>query len=311
MRSAWAVLLAVAVAAAQGNVVFRAAVALVHVDAEVTAADGRILTGFTRDDFRILDEGKEQPILQFAAEEEPLDLILLFDISGSMRAVVQSVAEAAHEGFRELRPGDRVAVMVFNTRTRMVAPFTGDLDAVDRAIQKDVLQMEFGGGTFIQSAVDDAAREFLHQKRTERRRAVLIVTDNLGTRTRREATVVRDFWEADALLTGLIVRNPKFERLRTAAVILGPQTLLMTAGMKGIAEKTGGDYIASEDAGQAFTDAMRRIRSRYSLYYGLPKAKTGTTRRIKVELMPEAAKRYPKARVRTRTGYVVPEIGPS
>jgi VWFA-related protein len=301
-----ALLLVGAMAAAQDNPVFRAGVVLVHVDAEVAAEDGRILTGFTRGDFRVLDEGKEQPIVQFAAEEQPLDLILLFDISGSMRAVVQGVAEAAREGFRELRPGDRVAVMVFNTRSRVVAPFTGDLDAVDRTIQNDVLQLQFGGGTFIQAAADDSAQLFLREKRTHRRRAVLIVTDNIGTRTRREATVVRDFWEADALLTGLIVTNPKFERLRTATVILGPQTLFMQAGMKGIAEKTGGDFVRSQDPGAAFADAMRRIRSRYALYYALPKSKPGTTRRVRVELMPDAAKRYPKALIRARTGYVVP-----
>ena len=315
MRMVWALLLAAALAPAQDKAqdkaVFHAGIALVHVDAEVTAADGRILTGFTRDDFRVFDEGKEQPILQFATEEEPLDLILLFDISGSMRAVVQRVAEAAREGFRELRAGDRVAVMVFNTRSRMVAPFTQDLDAVDRTIQTDVLQLQFGGGTFIQSAVDDAARVFLREKRTHRRRAVLIITDNMGTRTRREATVVRDFWEADALLTGLIVSNPRFERLRTATLVLSPQTLLMQAGMKGIAEKTGGDFVRSDDPGTAFTEAMRRIRSRYALYYSLPKAKPGTTRKVKVELMPATAKQYPKSRVRARTGYVVPETAES
>jgi VWFA-related protein len=306
MRPATILLLAAGLACAQDAAVFRAGVALVHVDAEVTAADGLILTGFTKDDFRILDERKEQPILHFAAEEEPLDLILLFDVSRSMRAVVEGVAAAAREGFRELRPGDRVSVMVFNTRSHVIAPFTEDLDAVDRTIRQDVLGVPFDGGTFIQAAVDDAAQLFLREKRTQRRRAVLIVTDNIGTRTRREATVVRDLWEADALLSGLVVRNPKFEAMRTAAIIMGPQTLLMQAGMRGIAEKTGGDFIHSDDPGAAFQDAMHRIRSRYALYYALPKAKPGSTRTVHVELAPEAAKRYAKARVRARTGYVVP-----
>ncbi len=307
MRILCTLLLAVSAGAQdQGKVLFRADVALVHLDVEVTAADGRIVGGLTRKDFRVLDEGKEQPILQFATEEEPLDLILLFDISGSMRAVVQRVATAAHEGFQELRPGDRVSVMAFNTRSRVVAPFTEDLGAVDRTIQNDVLHLEFGGGTHIQAAVDDAALALLREKRTQRRRAVLIITDNLGVRTRREATVVRDFWEADALLTGLIVRNPKFEKLRAASVILAPQTVFMLAGMKGIAEKTGGDFVYAEDPGAAFTDAMRRIRSRYALYYALPKAKAGTVRRVRVELMPDVARQYPKSRVQSRTGYIVP-----
>ena len=301
-----AILLYFAAVVCAQDAVFRTDVALVHVDAEVTAADGTILTGFTRDDFRVFDERKQQTILNFTAEEQPLDVILLFDISGSMRAVVGEVASAAHEAFRELRKGDRVSVMVFNAGSRVVSPFTEDLEEVDRTIQSDVMGLQFGGGTHIQAAVDDAALRFLHEKRTQRRRAVLIVTDNIGQRTRREESVVRDFWEADAILSGLIVRNPTFQKIHTVSTIMNPQNLLLEAGMKGIAEKTGGDTIHSDDPGTAFQDSMRRIRSRYSLYYALPQAKAGTTRSIHVELSAEAARRNPKSRVRARTGYVVP-----
>lgn len=306
MRPIVALLIAAACAAAQDDPIFRANVALVHVDVEVTAADGRILTGFTRADFRVFDQGKEQPLVNFAAEEQPLDLILLFDVSGSMRAVVERVAASAHQAFRELRKGDRVSVMVFNSRSSVVAPFTEDLDAVDRSIREDVLASRFGGGTRIQSAVDDAALRFLHEKRSQRRRAVLIVTDNMGQRTRREESVVRDFWEADALLSGLIVPNPAFQAIRTVGIVLGPQNLLMQAGMKGIAQKTGGDAIRADDPESAFQDAIHRIRSRYSLYYALPQAKPGASRTVRVELTSEVAKRFPKSRIRSRTGYIVP-----
>lgn len=88
MRPIVAIVCAATLAYAQDTVTFRTGVSLVHVDAEVLAEDGHILTGFHREDFRVFDERKEQPILQFAAEEQPLDLILLFDISGSMRGVV-------------------------------------------------------------------------------------------------------------------------------------------------------------------------------------------------------------------------------
>jgi len=300
------ILCAAALACSQEPVTFHTGVSLVHVDAEVLSQDGRILTGFHKEDFRILDERKEQPILQFAAEEQPLDLILLFDISGSMRGVVQQVADAARQGLHELQQGDRVCVMVFNDRSREVAPFTEDLDAVDRTIQDDVLRQEFGGGTLIQAAVSDAALRFRREPHTEHRRAVLIITDNIGTRTRREETVVDEFWESDAILSGLIVRNPSFQAMRTVGVILAPQNLAMQAGMKGIAEKTGGDALTVNDPGTAFQEAMRRMRTRYSLYYALPEAKPGAKRSITVELTKEAGQRFPKSRVRARTGYVVP-----
>jgi VWFA-related protein len=291
---------------AQEAPVFKTEVSLVHVAAEVTAPDGRVLTGFTKGDFRVLDEGREQPVLYFSAGDEALDLILLFDVSGSMRPKVQEVAEAAREGMLELRPGDRVAVMVFNDHTRLLLRFTDDLEAVQRSIQNDVLGLRFAGGTFIQSAVSDAAKRLMRQPRTERRRAILIVTDDYGQRTRRESTVVRELWEADALLTGLIVRSKTVQTVRTIGTIMHPYLIGLQVGVKGIAAKTGGDFIQAGDAGAAFQESMHRIRSRYSIYYAMPEAKPGTPRTVHVELSAEAAKRFPKAKVRARTGYVTP-----
>ena len=293
-------------ALAQNAPTFRTAVSLVHVDAEVTAADGRILHGLTKDDFQVFDEGKAQNVVQFSEGEEPLDLILLFDVSGSMRPKVAEVAAAARQGVQELRRGDRVCVMVFNTRSRVLSPFTEDLDAVEHTIQDDVLSLDFGGGTLIQGAVDDAALKLLHQPRTQRRRAVLIVTDNLGQRSRRESTVVRDFWEADAILSALVVRSQAVQTLHTVGIIMSPQLLALSVGVRGITEKTGGDFVHSSDPAAAFQDAMHRIRVRYTLYYNLPHAKPGERRSIRVELSRDAGHRYPKAHVRARTGYIVP-----
>ena len=84
-------------------------------------------------------------------------------------------------------------------------------------------------------------------------------------------------------------------------------TLAMTAGMKGIAAKTGGDTINGDDPGDAFQQAMHRIRARYSLYYAQPPAKPGSHRSIRVELSRQAAAKYPKYRVRAREGYIVPK----
>ncbi len=292
-----------AVLTAQETPVFRTDVSQVHVDAEVLDAASRTIDGLTRDDFRVFDQNKEQPIVHFSAEEESLDLILLFDISGSMRIKVERVAQAARLGLQELKPGDRVAVMVFNARSREIAPFTADLEAVQRTVENEVLNLRFGGGTLIQQAVDDAAHRFHQEPRTQRRRAVLIITDNIGRRTTSEASVVEDFWESDAILSGLLLKD----RAEQVRLYTSPITLAMTAGMKGIATKTGGDTIDGDDPGSAFQEAMHRIRARYSLYYAQPPAKPGTNRTIRVELTREAAARYPKYRIRARSGYVAPK----
>ncbi len=284
---------------------FRTSVSLVHVDAEVRDEAGS-LSGLHKEDFLITDNRVPQHILYFSQDVEPLDLILLFDISGSMQPKIEKVAASSRSALAELRAGDRVAVMTFHGSSSLVAPFTEDLNAVARTINDDVVGGRFGGGTRLLAGVDDAAGYFLHEPRTQRRRAVLILTDNYGQRSRRASTVVHHLWEADAVLTGLIIRSPGETAVRTAMMVSSPLTILIQEGMTGVAEKTGGDTIKADDAGDALRDSMRRIRLRYSLYYAMPPGDPGEQRQIKVGLSPDALSRYPAARVRARKGYVVP-----
>ena len=284
---------------------FRAGVSLVHVDVEVADETGP-LAGFHKEDFMVTDNRVPQHVLFFSQDVVPLDLILLFDISGSMRFNVEKIAASSRRALTELHTGDRVAVMTFNSRSQIVAPFTDDLLAVARTINDDVLGGRFGGGTRLLAGVDEAAEYFLREPRTERRRAVLILTDNYGQRSRRASTVVHRLWEADAILSGLIVRSAGETAMVTASVVMNPLVLALKEGMEGVAEKTGGDTIKADDPSDAFRDAMRRIRLRYSLYYGMPQGKPGEQRQIKVELSEDASKRYPAAHVRARRGYLIP-----
>jgi VWFA-related protein len=106
--------------------VFKTGVSLVHVDAEVTDGN-RLLSGFHKEDFQVLDNGSPQAILYFSRNETPLDLILLFDVSGSMRPKLEKLSSSARAALAQLRHGDRVAVMIFTTRSTIVGPFTDDM----------------------------------------------------------------------------------------------------------------------------------------------------------------------------------------
>jgi VWFA-related protein len=289
---------------AQETPAFRSDVSLVHVEAEVT--DGiRTLNGFHKEDFVVKDNGAPQSILYFSQDEEPLDLILLFDVSGSMKTSVERVAESAHTALAELRSGDRVAVMVFSGRSRLAAPFNERLDQVENTVN-DLVMSKFGGSTHLLAAVDDAAEYFLSQPGEHRRRAVLVLTDDYGQRSRRASTVVHRLWEADASLSGLIIRSGADVAINTTTKVMSPALLLLSEGMGGVAEQTGGDTLKADQPGDAFREMMQRIRRRYSLYYAMPPAKPGQARQVKVGLTVEARGRAPNARVRARKGYVTP-----
>lgn len=298
--------------AAQDTPLFQSDVSLVRVDTEVT--DGtRTLTGLTQRDFEIIDNGSRQEIVHFSETEEPLDLILLFDVSSSMRQLLKKIAETARHALTELRPGDRVAVMAFSTKSQYVTDFTNDFDAVERAIN-DCVFGDVGeqlrnpeGPTMIMAALDDAVDHFRNPRTSNRQRAVLIITDNLGHRSRREGRVLRKYWEADAVLTGVILTTLYLEALRQYVRFAPHRRFILSQGMTGVAEKTGGDVLKGADPVETFNESIRRLRQRYSIYYRAPNAKPGEVRQVKVNLTADAKQRFPGARPRARKGYVAPK----
>ena len=282
----------VALAFGQDGVVFRSGVSLIRVDAEAVDPGGHIVSGLSKDDFRVLDEGKQQLLTNFSFEEEPLDLVLLFDTAGSMRGKLLNVVRATELGFNELHKGDRVCVRAYSGVSTEFLPFTDNLQAVNLAILTQVLKINFGGGSRLEPAADEAALRFRTETKTHRKRAILIVTDKPGVREPNEAAVVRDLWNSDAVLSELILAG-------------APQTKV-DSGANGPVDKTGGATILAGNPGDAFRDSVHYIRSGYTMYYTLPDASPGSERKLEVDLTPEAAKRYPNVRIRARSGYIAP-----
>jgi VWFA-related protein len=291
------VLLAVMTAHSQEDPVFRTEISLVKVDAEVAGKNG-VIDGLHREDFVVLDGGQPQTVRYFSQEEEPLDIVLLFDISESMGPSIQKVASSARLAMSELRSGDRVAVMSFNTGVWTEAPFTADLNALGTRLVQRIRQTRFAGGTYILSAVDQAAKYLLHQPAAHRRRAVLIFTDDEGYGSTSPKVPTRDLWDADAVLSGLII--PADRGVTPFALTVSGDDYV-----EKVAAETGGEVVKADPPGPAFRDMLMRMRKRYTLYYPMPPGKSGQTRKVAVDLSPAAKKLYPDAAVLARKGYVV------
>ncbi len=303
-RCAAAVTLTLTAFAASGqDPVFRTAISLVKVDAEVAGKNG-IVDGLQKGDFVILDNGQPQTLRYCSQAEEPLDIVLLFDISSSMGPSIRRVADSARLAMSELRHGDRVAIMSFNTGVWLEAPFSDDLNAVANRLLEGIRNTHFGGGTYILDGVDEAAKYFERQPQSERRRAVLAFTDDDGHGFKSQKSVTRDLWEVDAILSGLIIGVPSIIQ------IAGPH---LTGGddyIEDVAAQTGGDVVRADPPGAAFRQMLLRMRKRYSLYYAMPPGKPGQVRRVTVELSPAAKRRHPDAAVLARKGYVMPKGAP-
>lgn len=284
--------LTLAALAAQ-DVTFKATTALVRVDAQAIDATGQVVPNLTSEDFRVLDQGAPQTLVNFSFDVEPLDLILLFDTSSGMKDKVHSMLRATELGFHELKQGDRVSVMAYSPGSRVAQRFTPNLGDVNDAILLKVISGSFSGGARIERAAEDAALQFRSEPATHRKRAIVAITDKAESDRAGAAAAVRELWDSNAVFSELIVNK-------------GGQTRLLDAGASSIVDRTGGAAIAAGVPGEAFQKSVHYVRSGYTMYYSQPDAAPGSERSVKVELSPDAARRFPNVRVRARSGYVIP-----
>jgi len=283
-------------------VVFKTGVADVRVDVQATQGQN-LIKDLTKDDFLVTDENQPQTLVSFSHGEEPLNLVLLLDISGSMQSYIEQIAQTARDALDHLRPADRVAIMVFAKKTAVHQGFSDNLAESARQIGSAVTKWDVGTTTQVNSAVVDAAHYMQAHAGPGGRRAILILTDNLSMSYQlTDGQVIRELNKADtvfnAIVTGRAIRPD----------LPGPRALstnpdLTPANVFHLAEETGGEWVKAGEANATFTEMIDRIRSRYMLAYHEPEATPGAFRRITVNLSPEARKKYPSAELHTRTGY--------
>ena len=185
-------------------VVFKSDVSLVRVDVQVTDRSSRAISSLRREDFQLREGGQVREIVNFARENLPLDVILLLDVSGSMRPHVERIANAAHEAMAELGNEDRVAIMVFDRMTRLSMNFKSNHDEIVRGFQQLLDRENFNGGTDITRGMLDATEYMRKNARRGARRAIIILTDDMTEFQRDEFRVGRALEEASTVMSALI-----------------------------------------------------------------------------------------------------------
>jgi VWFA-related protein len=289
--------------AAQEEAVFRSGVSLVRVDAQVVQGR-RVIEDLTKDDFQILDEDQPQTIEYFGRETEPLWLVLLLDVSGSMHKRLDDMAAAGRQALSTLGPDDRVSIIFFGRLTHLALDFTTQKSEAAPVIGTGRVNKQVGAGTNINPSVVDAAHYMREKAGNQRgRRAIVILTDNEGLNYQaNDEQTLAALFDSDTVLNAIVTPNakPPDPARRGANPDFTPSDVFK------LARETGGEVLKAESTGEAFREMIQRIRLRYSLHYRAPQGQAGTVRRIKVDLSAAARRRLGKAEVRARSGYRVP-----
>jgi VWFA-related protein len=150
---------------------------LVNVDAVVTDNDGNILTGLTRANFRILDEGQPQQIANFGPSEAPITIVILMEFSRLWYGYFGAKAKSWAYGFLDhLGPKDWVAFKTFDLKTTLQVDFTQD----KREIADSISSLFFPD--FSEANLFDAVLETLDQLRdVQGKKSLLVLATGFDT----------------------------------------------------------------------------------------------------------------------------------
>ena len=109
---------------------FRSGVNVVEVYATVTDARGVPVTGLTKEDFVVTEDGAVQQISTFAAGEFPLSAAVALDRSFSMAGERLATATSAARSFLgRLREADESMLIAIGSRTEVLAPLSRHREA--------------------------------------------------------------------------------------------------------------------------------------------------------------------------------------
>jgi Ca-activated chloride channel homolog len=148
---------------------------LVQVPVVVSDKGGRYITDLTIKDFQLYEDKVEQEISFFGSIEEPFNVALVLDSSGSTVEKLEAIKQAALAFIDNLRPLDKVMVISFSDSVQIQCEMTGDRNHLKRA----VLAIRPGEYTQVFEAVYTAVWEKLSD--VKGRKAVILFTDGIDT----------------------------------------------------------------------------------------------------------------------------------
>ena len=287
----------------------------------VRDSNGALVKDLTRNEFRVFEDNREQPVNDLTLREVPVDAVLMVDASSSVATNLEDFRRAA-EGFAaRLSQEDRISLIKFDDRVELLQDWTRSRFQLRRALAR----IEPGMFTRFNDALLLAARDQFGE--TKSRRAVIVLTD--GIDSGRGTTDLESALEAllRAQVTTYVVSNTEISRAAKRSeldnLLAGPDSSVrfnqikiedLKQGLRvlDMSEKrleeltaaTGGRLYrprSFQALDATYAEVADELRHQYGLYYPpLNKSRDGGFRRVRVEIT------NPSYKAHTRIGYFAP-----
>jgi Ca-activated chloride channel family protein len=273
------------------NQTLKVDVDLVLVNATVSDAQGRMVTGLGPEHFQLWEDKIEQKIEYFSSEDTPLSIGLIFDATGSMSDKISTARDAATTFLKTGNPEDDYFLVTFSQRAQLAQDFTTDISQ----IQNRLLFTPAKGLTPLFDAVYLGLDKM--KSANNKRKALLLITDGEDNHSLYSFADIKEFAkESDVQVFAIGIVSPfgELNRGRTGRAII-----------EDLVQVTGGRAFFP-DSIYELEDICNKIavelKNQYVLgYHSTNGEKDGKWRKIRLKVDPPKGK--PNLSVRGKTGY--------
>jgi Ca-activated chloride channel family protein len=281
--AAWALVacatptVAVVLLGAQSQV-FRGGVETVEVTVTVTDADGRLVTGLSKDDVLVFEDGRSQVVTHFTDARVPVSLGILLDISDSMVGQPIADAQRAVDPFMGdlLGPENEVFVATFNHVPRLVETWTRQ----PALLRERLAYFRPTGSTALYDALAAAAPLF--EQRAHGRAALLVISDGADTASDLSLVRLRSVLQrGDPFVYAVALDSSNHPRESSR---VNPDVLRQPTGPSGGYTEVVHD---SAELGPATERIANELNHQYTIAYSPTRPPDGRWRSIRVRLRDE------------------------
>jgi Ca-activated chloride channel homolog len=271
---------------------------LVSLTVTVTDISNRLVMGLGRGNFEIYEDKVKQEIAFFSDDDSPVNLGIVFDVSGSMKGKLDRARDALKAFIQTSHSDDDFFLVGFNQRANLLAEFTdGD------ALASKLTLVDPNG----QTALYDATYLGIEKVRQGRhsRNAILLISDGQDNSSR------YTYGELRKLLKEAGVQIYCIGIVEMGGGAGGTLDMQGQAILEEIAQTTGGKAFfprSGAELEELTTRIALELRHQYSIGYNPTNVKNdGQWRKVKVSVKPP--KGWPNMKVKYKEGYYAGAMG--
>lgn len=258
-----------------GQIVSSVAPQLMRFNASVTDRYGRAIAGMRATDFAVFENGIERRVTNVSPANEPFNLVLLLDVSGSLSERIDFIRKAARDFLKTASPQDRISIISFRDDIQIISDFTTDRALLSRKLD----EIDAGGGTALYDALGYILAQPIKGLRGART-AVVIMSDGDDNKSflpfpailealAESGSLIYPLYVPSGLIPESSVPKPEItiDPLRTRYLTL--TTRADDEGRK-LAAASGGVYYPIrriEDLQKAYNDVVLQLRTAYTITY--------------------------------------------